>query len=100
MLKYEADMLRKHPPQLAPGEVKPDRPVYWLIWVLDAETRKPYHSRACWDKVLTPVEACQKAYGMVPSQNMLFFNLTHRVVEARKRLRVIAQKWHEATGGL
>ncbi len=86
MLKYEADELRRNPPKLADGETMPERPDFWLIWILDEKTRKPWDSRCCWDKVLTPVEACERAYGMVPTQNMLFFPLGHRIVDARKAL--------------
>jgi hypothetical protein len=93
MMKWEADALRKHPPRLAEGETMPERPNYWLIWVLDEKTHKPYASRCCWDKVLSPVEACQKACGMIPSANMLFFPLGHRITDARKALRRAQEAW-------
>jgi hypothetical protein len=88
MLKMEADYLKLNPPRLGKGEVMPIKPSYWLIWVLD-DTGKPYNSRCCWDKVMTPVEASQKAYGIVPTVRMRFFNLGPRLDGARKRLRQI-----------
>jgi hypothetical protein len=99
MMRWEAEALRRNPPRLAKGETMPDRPVYWLIWVLDDKTGKPYASRCCWDKVATPLEASQKAYGMVPSVNMRFYNLGHRLTGptgARRRLTQIGQTWNTA----
>lgn len=98
MLKIDiARSLKRHPPQLAQGEVMPKVPSYWLIWVLEETSRKPYHSRACWDKVMTPAEASQKAYGIEPGPNMLFYNLSPRLADARKHLRRIGALWEQAT---
>lgn len=93
MNRLEAEALARDPPKLWAGETLPERPVYWLIWVLDDPTEKPYHSRGCWDKVKTPLEASQKAYGIVPTKNMRFFNLSSNLTHARKRVREIAKIW-------
>lgn len=92
MLKMDADRLKKNPPKLADGEVMPTRPSYWLIWVY-GENGKPYHNRGVWDKVLTPVEASIKAYGIVPTENMRFYNLGTTVAGARKRIIKISKDW-------
>jgi hypothetical protein len=80
--------------RLGPGSTMPYKASYWLIWVLDVETRKPYHSRATFKKWLTPEEACQDCYGREPTRNMLFFNLSNTLSEASKRTREIAKLYH------
>jgi hypothetical protein len=99
LMRYESEQLSRHPPRLAKGEALPTRPVYWMIWILDEKTKKPYHSRGCWDKVLTPLEAYQNAYGSgIPSENTLFFNLSGRLTDARKKVQRLAKLWREAGG--
>lgn len=97
-MRYEADRLKQHPPKLAPGETLPTKPVYWLIWLFDEKTNVPVHSRMTNDKLLTPTEAAIQCYDIAPTERMLFWNLTSRVTECRKRLRELSKKWHEAGG--
>lgn len=83
---------------LAKGEDMPERPSYWMIWLLDEETKKPSYSRGCWDKVMTPREASNKAFGMGPSPNMRFFNLGTTIVGARKRNKELYELWRKVGG--
>ena len=93
LLRIDAERLKRNPPKLYDGETMPNRSVYWLIWVMDEKTGKPYHSRVTNDKQLTPIEAAFQCYGIPPTEAMRFFNLTHTVTGMRKRLREVAKLW-------
>lgn len=95
LMKFEAEGLKRNPPKLYPGERMPGRPSYWLIWIVDDKER-PMTSRACWDKVLTPVEASIRAYDISPTPAMRFFCLGSTVVDARRRLTQIGNLWRAA----
>lgn len=98
MAKVDTIRLGYQPPILAEGEVLPTRPAYWLIWVLEDVSQRPYHSRMTDDKLLTPFEAARQCYGIPPTRNMRFFNLSSSIVRARKRLKEINIKWQKAGG--
>lgn len=85
-------------PTLATGHSLPEKPVYWLIWVLDENTRVPYHSRVSYNKHLTPHGASMDAYGTPPSANMVFFNMTSTVRGLRRSMIQARKQWQEAGG--
>jgi hypothetical protein len=91
-------MITRVKPTLAEGHSLPYKPVYWLIWVLEEESRRPYHSRVTSQKVMTPHQAAMNCYGTPPSENMVFFNMTSRVTDMRKMLRSNAELWRKAGG--
>lgn len=83
--------------KLAKGHLLPTKPVYWLIWLID-EHGKPCHSRVSNTKLLTPREASMQAYGIAPTERMIFWNCTSRVADFRRMLRIIAVEWRKAGG--
>lgn len=90
------EVLRRNGGILAEGETLPTKPVWWLIWVLDAETRKPYASRTTFDKHLTMRAAAQDCFGMPATVNMRFFVLGSNQADARKKSNLVQRKWAEA----
>lgn len=89
--------INKVVPRLGDGEVLPREPVYWMIWVLDAHG-KPYHSRIS-IKTDTPANASRTAYGIEPTERMIFFNMTSSAKEMRKKTLKLANLWAEMGGG-
>jgi len=86
-------------PKLAEGHSLPTKPVYWLIWMygdMKEGGYRPYHSRLTRKKVLTPREAAWDCYGIDPTENMVFFNLTSRVTDMRRMMVEIRKLWAEA----
>jgi len=88
--------------KLAPGHSLPTKPVYWMIWVLNATDSKhpgvPFHSRVTTSKHGTPREAAQQCYGIDPTENMLFFNMTSRVTDMRRIMTQTRKLWIEMGG--
>src|SRR5215467_13684003 len=88
--------------KLAPGHELPTRPVYWMIWVLNAKDSTkpgvPFHSRVTVSKLRTPREAARQCYGIDPTENMLFFNMTPRVTDMRRMMTETRALW-KAMGG-
>jgi hypothetical protein len=76
----------------------PDKPVYWLIWILDQDTKKPCHSRGLSAKHKTPEEAAKYYYGLPVIENMIFWNLSSNGLVARRMMRQVRQEWIKAGG--
>jgi hypothetical protein len=91
-------MVKRVTPILAEGHELPKVPVYWLIWVLEEESRRPYASWSTYHKYLTPAEASQECIGIEPTKNMVFFNMGPRVAEMSKRMNPIRKLWIEKRG--
>lgn len=76
-------------PVTNPRRYKAAKPVHWLIAVCD-DSGKVFHSRMPFNKHDTCQEAYHDAYGSRSfSDNVLFFDLSPRITEARKLLREI-----------
>jgi len=90
--------------KLAPGHSLPSskKPVYWMIWVLNAADSRhpgvPFHSRVTVSKLGTPREASQQCYGIDPTENMLFFNLSPRLSDMKKIMTETRKLWAEMGG--
>jgi len=88
--------------RLAPGHRMPDRPVYWMIWILNAKDSSkpgvPYHSRITTRRHGTPKEACNECYGITPTENMMFFNMTSNVTSMRRMMKQTRALWTEMGG--
>jgi len=77
-----------------------------MIWVLvaaDSNDRHhkpgtPFHSRVTTSKLGTPREAARQCYGIDPTENMLFFNMTSRITDMRRMMTETRALW-KAMGG-
>lgn len=79
-------------PVASPLTFEASKPVYWLICIYDPTKREIYHSRMSDGKFTKAAPAYHSAYGRGVrfSGNVLFFNLTSTMTEARKIIRAVA----------
>ena|SRR5215469_8605985 len=83
-------------PRLGEGHYLPTTsPVYWLICVHDENTGKMYHSRMTTSKYLKPFDASKECYGIEPTENMVFYNMTTSVVGLRRIMSQLRRKWEK-----
>lgn len=76
-------------PVANPRRYQAAKPVHWLIAICD-DTGKVFHSRMPYNKHQTCQKAYDDAYGRGSfSDNVLFFDLSPRIAEARKLMNQI-----------
>ena len=85
---------------LAEGHKMPNKPVYWMVWILDPNTKKPFSTRGTYNKYQDPVAASKEMTGIEPTPNMIFFNLGSTATGMRKMVTAIRRSglW-ERKGG-